>query len=171
MHKLIIEVILRNWISANTTFKTAILNVLSWLKGLFHRNVYFFLFFSPQNSCSCKLDVRNSCSLDLLAFQLVSSELLVHRGRNDGCWQEVGCQDPFLNAASQEGNIPSTAQHQHFFPISRPNATCPTLPPPSLRASSWAWRQRGCRAGITEVWKQGVWAVPHNRVRTQEPRG
>lgn len=170
MHKLIIEVILRNWISANTTFKTTILNVLSWLIGLFHRNVYFFLFFSPkfiflQTWCEKQLFIS------LLAFQLVSSELLVHRGRNDGCWQEVGCQDPFLNAASQEGNIPSTAQHHHFFPISRPNATCPTLPPPSLRASSWAWRQRGCRAGITEVWKQGVWAVPHNLVWTQEPRG
>lgn len=67
MHKLSIEVILRNWISANTTFKTAILNVLPWLKGLFHRNVSFFLFFfSPkfmflQTWCGKQLFIRSSC--------------------------------------------------------------------------------------------------------------
>lgn len=135
-HKLTIEIIPRNWISANTTYLKLLFSMFfHGLQNYFIEMFLSFIFFSPKFMFLQTWHVRYSCSSDLLAFQLVRSEMLVHRGRDDGCWQEVGCQDPFLNAASQEGNIPSTAQHHHFFPISRPNALCPTLPPPSRRSA------------------------------------
>lgn len=68
---------------------------------------------------------------------LLSSLWHLRRGitegqRVDATKRWAKCRDHFLSTASQEGNIPNTAQHYHLFIITCPDALCPILPPSSL---------------------------------------